>query len=110
MRIEDFNKIIENQLNYCKSLMISKGQEYAQNDVDRLLVFKHAGAIQGESQKMALAGMMSKHTISIYKMCQKGTYPIEQWIEKITDNINYLLILRAMIEEEKENNENGNLQ
>ena len=28
-----------------------------------------------------------------------GTYPLEKWDEKISDSINYLLILRAIVEE-----------
>lgn len=47
--------------------------------------------------------MMAKHTVSIYDMCNSGLkYPIELWNEKITDHINYLLLLRAIIEEEIE--------
>ena len=47
--------------------------------------------------------MMAKHTVSIYDMCNSGQkYPIELWNEKITDHINYLLLLRAIIEDEIE--------
>lgn len=51
--------------------------------------------------KEALAGMMAKHTISVYDMCRSGKdYPIELWNEKITDHINYLLLLKAIVEED----------
>lgn len=49
----------------------------------------------------ALMGMLSKHLISVSDMCTDDrVYPKEQWDEKITDSINYLLILRALVEEE----------
>ena len=38
--------------------------------------------------------MMSKHTVSIYDMCWSGQdYGLKLWQEKITDAINYLLLL-----------------
>lgn len=44
--------------------------------------------------------MMSKHTVSVYDMCESGEqYPIHLWQEKITDSINYLLLLNAMVRE-----------
>ena len=51
--------------------------------------------------KAALMGMLSKHLISVSDMCTDDRVcPKEQWDEKITDSINYLLILRALVEEE----------
>ena len=53
------------------------------------------------SPKAALMGMLSKHLISISDMCtDERQYSREQWDEKITDSINYFLILRALVEEE----------
>ena len=38
-------------------------------------------------------------------MCTDGKkYKRDRWIEKITDSINYLLILRAVVEEEAKDN------
>ena len=51
--------------------------------------------------KAALFGMFSKHLISLSDMCMnKRKHPKEVWSEKITDSINYLLILAAIVEEE----------
>lgn len=97
--LDEFEKSIEKQLDYCKELLTAKGQEYTAGKEDRLLVFKKAAVMQGVSPKEALAGMMVKHTVSIYDMSH-GDYPIEKWEEKITDHINYLLLLKALIEEE----------
>lgn len=104
MDISKFNFLVEEQIERSRDLLCSKGIEYAQQDFDRLKVFKTAGYLENKSQIEALAGMMAKHTVSIYDMMQNPTnYSIEKWNEKITDHINYLLILRAMIEEELNN-------
>lgn len=106
MTIDNFNKIIESQLNQCAKMLIGKGKEYAPeaekgNSVDRLAHFKKAAAIIGGTPKEALLGMLTKHLVSVADMCTDGkTYSKERWSEKITDSINYLLILRAMIEED----------
>ena len=44
-------------------------------------------------------GMLSKHLISVSDMCMdEQQYSKEQWDEKITDCINYFLILRAIVD------------
>lgn len=46
---------------------------------------------------------MAKHTVSIYDMARsEETFPLEKWDEKITDHINYLILLRAVVVEENE--------
>lgn len=96
----DFDAVINAQLDRCKSIMIDKAKEYAQ-DADRLHNFRAAAGMMGCGTKEALAGMMAKHTISVYDMCRSGEkYPVELWDEKITDHINYLLLLRAIVEED----------
>lgn len=111
MQIEVFNKIVDDQLATCAKMLICKGREYAPDaevcSVDRLAHFKKAAAITGGTQKSALLGMLAKHIVSISDMCTDGNeYEPGRWAEKITDSINYLLILRAVVEEEKENGQN----
>ena len=100
MNSEWFEKVIKEQIKTCEDVLISKAKEYATDD-DRLHNFKNAAGMMSCDPKEALAGMMAKHTISIYDMCRSGKdYPIELWNEKITDHINYLLLLKAVVEEE----------
>ena len=97
-----FNEIVRNQIEKCVDTLGVKATEYAE-DSDRLHNFKNAAGMMGCDPKEALAGMMAKHTISVYDMCRSGkSYPIELWNEKITDHINYLLLLRGLVEEELE--------
>lgn len=102
MKIDAFNEAVKAQLETCEKMLISKGEEYALNaDIDRLEHFKKAAAITGNSPKAALFGMLTKHLVSVSDMCMSGRkYSQERWSEKITDSINYLLILKAMTEEE----------
>lgn len=100
MTATTFNQIVQEQLNYCLELLGTKNVEYSPDEQDRLHTFEVAAVLQGCSKKEALAGMMAKHSVSVYDMCHGGEYSKEKWIEKITDSINYLLLLRAMIEEE----------
>ena len=101
MTYDKFNKLIEEQVVTSLKLLTKKGEEYAIGDADRLECFKVAAAVLGKQQTEALAGMMVKHTVSVYEMCNDPKkYSMARWDEKITDSINYLLILRAMIEEE----------
>lgn len=100
MTLEKFNCSVSRQLEYCKSLLVQKGKEYAPT-TDRLASFKAAGTLQGISSKEALCGMLAKHIVSVYEMCRtQEQYPAEKWTEKITDSINYLLILKAMVDDE----------
>lgn len=98
MKAEVFNQIVEVQLERCRKILCFKANEYATED--RLHNFRVAAALQGCTELQALAGMMAKHTVSVYDMVMGGqSYPMELWGEKITDHINYLLLLRAMVEE-----------
>lgn len=99
MNSNAFNKVIEDQIDICKDILVNKAKEYATED--RLHNFKNAAGMMGCDPKEALAGMMAKHTISIYDMCRDGkVYDIDLWKEKITDHINYLLLLKAIVVEE----------
>lgn len=107
MTTNEFNKIIDEQLKMCQDILIQKSTEYNKDQDERLDCFKAAANLTGESLKEALAGMMIKHTISIYQMISsKKNYSLEKWTEKITDHINYLLILKAVVMEE-ENSKGG---
>lgn len=102
MNIDTFNQVIQEQLATCANLLVSKGDEYVPDDEgDRLSAFKKAAAIINGTPKEALLGMLAKHLVSVSDMCSDGrTYTRERWTEKITDSINYLLLLKALVEEE----------
>ena len=97
---KDFTEVVQRQLAFCETLLVRKGEEYSLEE-DRLRAFKRAAALQGISPKRALCGMMTKHIVSIYDMCESNErFSGERWTEKITDAMNYLILLKAMVEEE----------
>jgi hypothetical protein len=101
MNTSTFNQIVEEQLKRSTDVLVNKAKEYATED--RLHNFKIAAGLQRTNPKQALAGFMAKHVVSIYDMIMSGgDYPVNMWNEKITDNINYLLLLRALVEEDEE--------
>ena len=94
-----FNAIVKEQLEHCEALLCSKGIEYDAGFNDRFHSFKVAAELQGKTPLEALAGMMVKHTVSIYDMILADNPNIAKWDEKLTDHINYLLLLRGLVME-----------
>ena len=100
MTSEVFNNHLQHMQDVSVETLLNKAKEYA-TDGDRLHNFKVAADVQGISPTAALAGMMAKHTVSVYDMIGTGqVYPLDLWEEKIKDNINYLFLLWALLNEE----------
>lgn len=99
MTQNEFNVVLEQQYRKCADVLAHKKKEYTGDRIDRLSAFKIAASLQGCTPKAALAGMMSKHIVSLYDMCYSSLlqFELEQWDEKITDCINYLILLKALI-------------
>ena len=57
MTEESFEAVIDEQLGYCKNLLIRKGKEYDQETEDRLHSFKVAAELEGITQKQAFASL-----------------------------------------------------
>lgn len=100
MTNQEFERIVDEQLDIIRVVLLKKGQEYSLTD-DRLAAFRKAAHLQGETVKQALCGMLAKHVVSVYDMSMSDNHFSDaQWTEKITDSINYLLLLKAAIAEE----------
>ena len=100
MTKQRFEALVEETLARCKAVLGIKEGEYARGD--RLHIFKQAAHLMQVRPIDALAGMMAKHTVSVYDMIADGRdHPNEVWREKITDSINYLLLLTAILEEKE---------
>ena len=102
MKTENFNVVLENTVNKCIQTLSVKAGEYATED--RLHNFKIAAELQHCTPITALAGMMAKHTVSVYDLIQRHEQGItiskEMWDEKIGDSINYLILLSALVQED----------
>lgn len=92
--------IMTEMVDKCLNTLVNKAKEYSM-DSDRLHNFRVAAALQDCRMRRSLYGMMVKHITSIADMCcSDEEYSQELWEEKIQDNINYLLLLRAVVQEE----------
>ena len=85
----------------CADTLQKKTKEYTGDDTDRLGAFKAAAALQHTTPERALAGMLAKHIVSLYDMCFADSVSYEEsvWDEKITDSLNYLFLLKAIVKE-----------
>lgn len=105
MNLNEFNTVVNAQILRCRETLYRKGHEYVFGD-DRLEHFKAAAGDQNITPEEALWGMLAKHLTSLRGMCHNGSRSIDLWNEKITDSINYLFLLRALVEEEVDDEQN----
>ena len=100
MNSDRFYVLVDKQVDSIKTMLISKGKEYSTNN-NKLHNFDKAGKMSNQSRERALLGMKLKHTVSIDDIVcnlDKGILPtIELLEEKINDEINYNILLKACI-------------
>ena len=98
---QEVNAVFDGQVRLCADTLQKKTKEYTGDDTDRLGAFKAAAALQHTTPERALAGMLAKHIVSLYDMCcdNDTDYGISTWEEKITDSLNYLFLLKAIVKE-----------
>jgi hypothetical protein len=105
----EFGKILERQINRTIDILGSKAEEYA-NDDERLHNFKVIAELQGITLHQAVVNLMAKHTVSIFDLARsEGEVSEELWNEKITDHINYLILLQAALAEERKGPIDGDI-
>ena len=101
MTREEFESIFKEELQLVTKVLIKKRNEYTPeaSTLDCLQNFKNGSSLMG-SPELCLCSYMLKHIVSIFDMSKSpGNYEESVWIEKITDSINYLFLLRALIAE-----------
>lgn len=103
MTKEEFELLLEDCICKIKDTLVEKAKEYARED--RLHNFKKAGIRRGKSAEEALIGMKTKHEISIDDFVDdikenRNIIPSQKLIDdKIVDDINYNILLRALLYE-----------
>lgn len=103
MTTKELEAVFEEQVQHCREVLLKKGREYTPDEADRFSSFKTAAGLQHTTQANALLGMLAKHIVSLYDMSFAGAekYDMSVWDEKITDSLNYLFILTAIVKEEQ---------
>lgn len=100
MQEKQFNDIIQNAVESCLTTLTEKNASYNPNE-DKLAGFKTAARMRGVTPLQALSGMKVKHTSFVQDVLE-GRIPIpseEVVQEKFGDEINYLFLALALIEE-----------
>jgi len=98
VRTDQFEGILDAQIQRIRDVLVVKAAEYATEDT--LANFRKVANLRSCTVPQAISGMMAKHTVSIYDMVESGhSFDIAQWDEKITDHLNYLILLRASLAE-----------
>ena len=98
-----FNDLLERRLRLCRSTLGKKAAEYSRGD--RLHNFKRAGRILDQLPAKACLYFSLKHLVSVMDIVddlEQEKKPSTELIdEKIGDMINYLILLEALIREER---------
>lgn len=95
---DDLNNIMTETFNKCSNLLNKKSEEYNKKINNRLDCFTQGAGLTGEHPAKIVTEFMLKHVISIYQMINSiYEYDMSKWDEKIIDNINYLILLRAAL-------------
>lgn len=101
MEVEKFNNIVNTRLDSCKEILVTKAEQYATSK-DRLHNFKDGACVNGCTTKQYALTLVTKHFIALRDKINRDEYVSEEFVsEKITDIINYMLLIEALIEEEK---------
>lgn len=104
MNHKEFNILLKEILSRTTTVLATKSAEYS-TDKDKLHNFKRACQMLKCTPEKALVGMWTKHIISILDIVDEEKVigiDIDVAIieEKITDAINYLILLEALLKEE----------
>ena len=98
MNSETFLKLLEEIQKDQTSMLISKNEEYAGGDGDKLANFKKGGRALGVEPEECLWAYTMKHLISIQDIVYgEGSYTPEKLREKCGDLRNYTVLLEALM-------------
>ena len=92
----ELEKLIEERIQTCKRVLLKKSEEYS-SESDRMRNFNTAGRMLGMPPYRVAFMYMMKHFESVYEIVVNDRPATPSvWEEKITDLINYLLLIDAM--------------
>lgn len=102
MKRSDFNKIWDKVIAECTEINRTKGNDYA-GDSDALRNFKEVAARTGMTPLQCWGVYWAKHVMAVETRVQNGAVESEPIESRINDIIVYMILLRALLEEENEN-------
>lgn len=104
MKIEEFKTFLEIEDKARNDILTAKNDDYASGE-DKLANFKQAAKMDGVTPVEALRGMWLKHRCSVQTglndLLAGKERPLGWWQEKIRDDMNYAILLLALITEDQ---------
>lgn len=101
MKPKDFELVLANRIDLIKTVLSQKAEEYSSIG-DRLYNFKMGAVLARQSPKEYLWSLATKHLTNVMDIAL-GNLPNNKELvsEKIGDLINYLILLEALLSEER---------
>lgn len=101
MNNEAFTECLDDILDSIGEVLSVKSKEYSLYG-DRLHSFKQGSKVCGLDPKVYLFALMTKHIQCVKDLCHGELPNYESLVEeKIRDSINYLILLEALMKEER---------
>jgi len=103
MKAEEFNAVVVNQIKMSSNMLIKKAEEYSTKN-DRFHNFNVGSVELGLSRLKYAESLMQKHITSVRDMINQWNekpFSVEHIDEKFTDSINYFILIKGMMLEDK---------
>ena len=98
---KEVNAVFDEQVQLCADTLQKKTKEYTGTIRTGWGLLRRRQLYSTPRRSVPLAGMLAKHIVSLYDMCfdDDTDYDLSTWNEKITDSLNYLFLLKAIVKE-----------
>lgn len=106
MTQEEYEVFVKKQVDYCLDLLFNRNAMYnnPEQQVDRMRNFRSTAYLLHTDPITAAGSMASKHIAHLYDLISDGQdHPEDVWREPISDCINYLLIISALMQSGERN-------
>jgi len=100
MTLKDFAQLVNDQCDHMTEVLDTKGNDY-RGDEDALANFKAVGFRNGLTSWQVWGVYFGKHIMAIERFIASGKLESEPIEERITDAQNYLMLLLALVKEQK---------
>jgi hypothetical protein len=98
MNNDKFEEVVNKQLKICKNILLERAGVYS-TEKDRLSNFKQIAGMRKITPEEACISLVSKHIVALSDFSKNPSkVPYSQFEEKITDTINYMLLLKAIVD------------
>lgn len=99
MTQNDFDSLVNSRLSHCKKLLLVKSEDYASKK-DRLHNFKLGALLARQTPEQYAQSLMTKHIVAVSdKIANKEVMTPKFVAEKLSDIINYSLLIEALNQE-----------